>query len=72
MVKKRLKKKKNGGKNSRILPFGIKRSCPEFVWILGTSDKAIKREYYQLPTFQKIASRLSGSKMFTKLYTSKG
>ena len=35
-------------------------------------NKAIKREYYQLPTFEQIASRLSGAKLFTKLDTNKG
>ena len=30
-------------------------------------NKAIKREYYQLPTFEEIGSRLSGAKLFTKL-----
>ena len=31
--------------------------------------KAIKREYYQIPIFEDIASRLSGAKLFTKLDT---
>ena len=35
-------------------------------------NKAIKREYYQLPTFEEIASRLSGAKIFTKLDANKG
>ena len=35
-------------------------------------DKAIKREYYQLPTFEEIASSLSGAKLFMKLNASKG
>ena len=35
-------------------------------------NKAIKREYYQLPTFEEISSRLSGAKVFTKLDANKG
>ena len=35
-------------------------------------NKAIKKEYYQLPTFEEIASRLSGAKLFTKLDANKG
>ena len=35
-------------------------------------NKAIKREYYQLPTFEETASRLSGAKLFTKLDANKG
>ena len=35
-------------------------------------NKAIKREYYQLLTFEEIASRLSGTKLFTKLDANKG
>ena len=34
-------------------------------------NKAIKREYYQLPTFEEIASRLSGAKLFMKLNANK-
>ena len=34
-------------------------------------NKAIKREYYQLTTFEEIASRLSGAKLFTKLDANK-
>ena len=30
-------------------------------------NKEIKREYYQLPTFEEIASRLSGEKVFIKI-----
>ena len=30
-------------------------------------NKAIKREYYQLPTFEEIASRLNVAKLFMKL-----
>ena len=35
-------------------------------------NKAIKKEYYQLPTFEETASRLSGAKLFTKLDANKG
>ena len=35
-------------------------------------NKAIKREYYQLPTFEEIASRLNGAKIFTNLDANKG
>ena len=35
-------------------------------------NKAIKREYYQLLIFKEIASRLSGTKLFTKLDANKG
>ena len=35
-------------------------------------NKAIKREHYQLPTFEEIASRLSGTKLFTKLDANNG
>ena len=35
-------------------------------------NKAIKREYYQLPTFEEISSRLSGAKGYTKLDANKG
>ena len=35
-------------------------------------NKSIKREYYQLPTFEEITSRLSGAKLFTKLDAKKG
>ena len=35
-------------------------------------DGAIKREYSQLPTFEEIASRLSGAKLFMKLDANKG
>ena len=35
-------------------------------------NKEIKREYYQLPTFEEIASRLSRAKVFTKIDASKG
>ena len=35
-------------------------------------NKAIKREYYQLPTFEEISSRLSGAKVFTKLDANQG
>ena len=34
-------------------------------------NKAIKREYYQLPTFEEIPSRLGGAKLFTKLDANK-
>ena len=34
-------------------------------------NKAIKREYYQLSTFEEIASRLSGAKLFMKLNANK-
>ena len=34
--------------------------------------KAIKREYYQIPIFEDVASRLSGGKLFTKLDTNQG
>ena len=34
--------------------------------------KAIKSKYYQLPTFEEIASRLSGAKLLTKLDANKG
>ena len=37
----------------------------------GALNKAIKKEY-QLPTFEEIASRLSGVKLFTKLDANKG
>ena len=33
---------------------------------------AIKREYSQLPTFEEIASRLSGAELFMKLDANKG
>ena len=35
-------------------------------------NKAIKREHYQLPTFQEISSRSSRAKVFTKLDANKG
>ena len=35
-------------------------------------NKAIKREYYQLPTFEEIINRLSGAKLFTKLGANNG
>ena len=35
-------------------------------------NKVIKREHYQLPTFDEIASRLTGATRFTKLDASKG
>ena len=35
-------------------------------------NKSIKREYYQLPTFEEITSRLNGAKLFTKLDAKKG
>ena len=35
-------------------------------------NKAIKREYYQLPTFEEIAYRLIGAKLFMKLDENKG
>ena len=35
-------------------------------------NKAIKREHYQLPTFEEISSRLSRAKVFTKLDANKG
>ena len=35
-------------------------------------NKAIKREHYQLPTFNEIASRLTGATKFTKLDANKG
>ena len=35
-------------------------------------NKAIKRENSQLPTFEEIASRLSGAKLLIKLHTNKG
>ena len=35
-------------------------------------NKAIKREHYQLPTFEEISSRLSRAKVFTKLDPNKG
>ena len=38
----------------------------------GDLNKAIKKEYYQLPTFKEIASRLSGAKLFMKLNANKG
>ena len=34
-------------------------------------NKAIKREHYQLPTFDKIASRITGTRRFTKLDANK-
>ena len=39
---------------------------------LKNLNKEIKRKYYQLQTFQKIASRLSGAKVFTKIDGNKG
>ena len=35
------------------------------------SNRAIKREYYDLPTFDEIASSLTGTKLFAKLYVHK-
>ena len=35
-------------------------------------NKAIKREHYQLPTFDEIASRITGETRFTKLDANKG
>ena len=35
------------------------------------SNRAIKREYYDLPTFDEITSSLTGTKLFAKLYTDK-
>ena len=35
-------------------------------------NKAIKREHYQLPKFDEIASRLTGATRFTKLDANKG
>ena len=35
-------------------------------------NKAIKREYYQLLKFEEITSRLSGTKLLTKLDANKG
>ena len=35
-------------------------------------NKEIKREYYKLPTFEEIASKLSGEKAFTKIDANKG
>ena len=35
-------------------------------------NEEIKREYYQLPTFQEIISRLSLAKVFTKIDANKG
>ena len=35
-------------------------------------NKAIKREHYQLPKFDEIASRLTGATKFTKLDANKG
>ena len=35
-------------------------------------NKAIKREHYQLPTFDEIASRLTGATKFTKVDANKG
>ena len=35
-------------------------------------NKAIKREHYQLPTFDEIASRITGEARFTNLDANKG
>jgi hypothetical protein len=35
-------------------------------------NKAIKREHYQLPTFEEISTRLCGANNFTKLDANKG
>ena len=39
---------------------------------LRNLNKVIKYNYYQLPTFEEIASRLSGAKLVTKLDANKG
>ena len=35
-------------------------------------NKVVKREHYQLPTFEEIATRLSGAHYFSKLDANKG
>lgn len=35
-------------------------------------NKAIKREYYQLPTIEEITTRLAGAKIFSKLDANSG
>ena len=49
-------------------PSGVLRICLD----PRNLNKAIKREYYQLPTFEEVASRISGAKLFTKLDANKG
>ena len=39
---------------------------------LPTLNKAIKREYYQLPHLEEIASRINGNKLFPDLDANKG